>query len=207
MSLVLDARELVKRGLIQADKRRSTTIAYAAIGAAPRGFIEGRLYVDARDIQSLWVQSEPRHRIELGLMILDYTWRGGPPITKDIEAIAASEAWEGKIRVQRGQPITQEVRLIAGLTRLDVVYWGFECSRCRRYARKIFLPLGRYLFLCRTCHGLRYISQAKLDKISYELGDRWDANSRAMGLPNEKIFRAIQRAGACIYPWRVPSRI
>jgi hypothetical protein len=205
-SLVLDARELVKSRLILAGKRRSAAIEVCTFGAAPRGFIDGRLYVDARDTQPLWVQSEPRHRIELGLMILEYTWRGSPTITKAIEDIAATGHW-GKIILRQGQPITQEISMIAGLTRLDVVFWGFECPRCHRYARKLFLPLYRYLFLCRTCHGLRYTSQAKLDKISRELGDQWGATSRAMGLPDAKFLEAIERAGRCVFPWRVPSRI
>jgi hypothetical protein len=145
--------------------------------------------------------------MELGVMILEYTCRGSPPITKRVEEIAAAGHWRDKIRVKQGQPSIQEVTLLAGLTRLDVVFWGFECSRCRRYARKLFLPYGKVLFLCRTCHGLRYLSQAKLDLISRRLDGHWDLHSRAMGLPNEKFYRAVRRAGLCIYPFRVPSRI
>jgi hypothetical protein len=46
-----------------------------------------------------------------------------------------------------------------------------------------------------------------MNLISRQLGDRWDFNSRVLGLPNEKFFRAFQRAGVCIYPFRIPSRI
>jgi hypothetical protein len=145
--------------------------------------------------------------MKLGVMILEFTCRGSPPINQRIEAIAASGIWGGEIKVKCGEPITQHVQLIAGLTRLDVVFWGFECSRCQRYARKIFLPYGKLLFLCRTCHGLRYLSQAKLDSISRQLYDEWDYNSRVMGLPNQKFYRAVQRAGICIYPFQVPSPI
>jgi hypothetical protein len=118
--------------------------------------------------------------MRLGSMLLDYTFQGG-------------------------QPVNLEVGLIAGLTRLDVEFWGFECPRCQRYARKLFLPLGKRLFLCRTCHGLRYISQAKLDAISRSLGDEWDDVHRAMGIPPAKFWRAAQRAGQCVF--RVPSPI
>src|SRR5262245_56901529 len=79
MTLILEARELVKRAIIRGDKRHSASIGSVAVGAAPRGYIAGLLYVDAKDTLPLWVQSEPRHRMELGVMRLEYTWRGSPP--------------------------------------------------------------------------------------------------------------------------------
>jgi hypothetical protein len=169
-SVILDARDLVKRCVIRADHRRGGPM-HGLVAEASRLTLSGRYYVEAGDTLPLLTQSEPRHRMQLGFMRLEYTPHGG-------------------------QPIVQEISLFAGLTRLEVIFWGFECPRCLRYARKVFLPQSRVHFACRTCHGLRYLSQEKIDAMQRECeADLFDK------IPaNPKMLRYLERAGHFLRP-------
>jgi hypothetical protein len=178
-SVILDAREMVVSGLIRGDKSRSSSL-QAAASDPFCGYVKGTILVSCGDTLPLWQQSPPRHRMELGSALLEYTPR-------------------------HKEPVRLEITLIAGLTRLDVIFWGFKCPRCHRYCRKLFLPVYRSLFLCRTCHRLRYISQDKLDKMSREVDD-WETHSRLMGVPSPKFWRKMQRAGQAIWAARLPYR-
>jgi hypothetical protein len=91
--------------------------------------------------------------------------------------------------------VNQEIRLLAGLTRLEVIFWAFECPQCHRYSRKLFLPRGKREFLCRRCHKLRYISQDKLGRWAREHDPEWDATARRLGFPSARMYHKIQTAG------------
>lgn len=43
------------------------------------------------------------------------------------------------------------------------VRWWFQCPRCSRRVRALYLPPGGRVFSCRTCHGLTYESVQKHD--------------------------------------------
>jgi hypothetical protein len=94
--------------------------------------------------------------------------------------------------------------LIAGLTNLGNVHWGFSCPQCGRYARRLFLPASRSTFKCRDCHRIRYISQDRLDRISKSVGDGWNREERLIGLPSERFWNAMAKAGRSIYRMALP---
>jgi hypothetical protein len=172
-SLILDAREMVKGGVIRGDRRHGGSLESILTGdfAKPHyRTASGRYLVHCDDTLPLRWQNEVRHRMRLSTMWLDFTHRGG---------------------VQ----VTQEIGLLAALTRVEVVFWGFACPQCHRYSRKLFLPKGRRAFLCRRCHRLRYISQDKLNRWAREHDPEWDTDARRMGFPSARMYRKIQTAG------------
>jgi hypothetical protein len=177
-SLILDASDLVKRFVIRGDKRRRVPVQSVVLGQYGH-LIAGTIDVTCGDSFPLWHQTGPRHRMELGVAELEYRFRGR-------------------------DSIRYEVTLIAGLTRLDIVHWGFKCYQCHRYARRLFLPACRRLFLCRDCHHLRYISQDKLDKISRGVGDEWNREDRLIGIPSPRFWEAMARAGRSVYRMALP---
>jgi hypothetical protein len=94
-----------------------------------------------------------------------------------------------------GKLVEQDVALLAGVWGTGVVFWGFTCPQCHRYARKLFLPSGRDAYLCRRCHKLRYISQRKLNSWARQADAAWDASARYLGFPSARMFHKIQTAG------------
>jgi hypothetical protein len=177
-SLILDAPVLVKNHLIHGDQRRIRDLGLVC-GGQYSHLIRGKIDVECQDTLPLHQQTGTRHRMELGVAELEYRFRGRDPIRYDIV-------------------------LIAGLTQLDIVHWGFQCYQCHRYARRLFLPASRRLFLCRDCHNLRYISQDKLDKISRGVGDEWNREARLLGIPSPRFWEAMARAGRSIYRMALP---
>jgi hypothetical protein len=168
-SLFLDARELVREGVVRGCSRQAGAIETLVSGPHLRP-ISGRYLVICDDTLPLWQQGVVRHRMKLGKLRLDFTPRGS-------------------------QPVNQEIELVAGMTRLDVVHWGFRCPKCLRFARKLFLPPSRVHFLCRRCHGLRYISQRKLNAWALAQDAAWDHNAWRLGLPSARLYHKIQTAG------------
>jgi hypothetical protein len=138
-------------------------------GAHDRSF-RGRYYIETGDTLPILTQPGANRRLKLGLLRLQRNVRGS-------------------------QPTTQEIALFAAMTRIQVIYWGFECPRCLRYARKLFLPESRGQFLCNRCHGLRYLSQTKLDAIQRQADRSWDERARAEGLCNARVVRCLRKAG------------
>jgi hypothetical protein len=139
--------------------------------------IVGNIDVECGDTFPLWHQTGTRHRMELGVAELGYRFRGR-------------------------DTIRYEVTLIAGLTRLDIIHWGFKRYQCHRYARLLFLPGSRRLFLCRDCHHLRYISQDKLDKISRGVGDGWNREDRLLGIPSPRFWERWPAVAVPSIAWR-----
>ncbi len=164
--LILDARDLVKRGVIRRGSRRGGTLESILAPVASNFHLRmasGPYLVHCGDTLPLGQQHEFSRPMKLGIVWLDFV-------------------------VQRSDQACQEIGLFAALTRLDVVFWGFECPGCRRYARKLFLPKGRREFRCRRCHRLRYRSQDKLN--------RWARVRHELRLAGSKTF-IIRLAGDC----------
>jgi hypothetical protein len=115
-SLILDARELVKGGVIQGDRKHGGTLESVVTGLfAHRRYCtaSGRYLVHANDTLPLWKQHEVKHRLKRGTMWLDFQLRG---------------------EVQ----VSQEIALLAGLTRLAVVFWEWDAT-----ARRLGFPSAR----------------------------------------------------------------
>ena len=179
-SLILDAPVLVKNYLIHGNQRRIRDLGLVCGGSFSHR-IRGKIDVECQDTLVLHQQTGIRHRLELGSARLEYTW------------------------IRPGEQVISDIVLVAGMTTLNIIHWGFKCPQCERYRRKLFLPVTRQNFLCRTCHGLRYVSQQRLDRLSVRLGDKWGTQERLMGIPPEKFWQHMQRAGQYGLRWQLPQ--
>lgn len=169
LSQVLDARELVRNGVIRGDKRQSGSLQSILIHGQS-WTVSGRYLADCHDTLPLRQQNDVKHRMRLGSLRLEYTRDKGPLVF-------------------------QEIDLLAGLTSIGMIYWGFSCPQCRRYARKLFMPCGRPDFRCRRCYNLRYLSQEKLNAYARRCDEEWSIAHRHLGIPSPKMTRMLQRAG------------
>jgi len=70
-----------------------------------------------------------------------------------------SAADQGTIEFKIGDSFVQQISLVSTPGNAGgLVHW-FLCPGCRRRARKLYLPPGEPVFLCRECHNLAYRAQ------------------------------------------------
>ncbi len=66
---------------------------------------------------------------------------------------------QGTVEFKIGDRYVQQIQMVStpGNTG-GLVYW-FLCPGCGRRKRKLYLPTGEAVFLCRKCHDLAYRAQ------------------------------------------------
>jgi hypothetical protein len=79
--------------------------------------------------------------------------------SKDIAKILPGHAETGRALLEIAGIGSQEISLISTRSNLQgFIKWAI-CPACKRRVRKLYLPLGADIFLCRRCYNLGYRAQ------------------------------------------------
>ena len=88
-------------------------------------------------------------------------------LVEDVDSILAREIGKalpeecetGKVELEISGIGTQEIYIVSTSGRYGGFLRWFICPACNRRVGKLYLPTGKYAFLCRYCYNLGYRAQ------------------------------------------------